>query len=75
MCFLLPLVFQSPQDIKCIQTAELVVCGQNTSTHFDNLLVCLATLFLLLLLNENTTTMKIESIVISRHFSLPNQTS
>lgn len=75
MCFLLLLVFQSPHDIKYIQAAELVVCGQNISTYFDNLLVCLALLFPLLFLNDNTTTMKIESIVISRHFSLPNQTS
>lgn len=75
MCFLLLLVHQSPHDIKRIQAVELVACGQNTSTHFDNLLVCLASLFPLLFLNDNTTTMKIESIVISRHFSLPNQTS
>lgn len=68
MCFLLLLVLQSLHDIKCIQATELVVCGQNTITHFDNLLVCLASLFPLLFLNDNTTTMKIESIVISRHF-------
>lgn len=75
MCFLLLLVFQSPHHIKCIQAAELTVCGQNTSTHFDNFLVCLAILFLFVFPNDNTTTMKNESVVISRHFCLSNQTS
>lgn len=74
MCFLLLLLFQSPHHIKCIQAAELVVCGQNTSIRFNNLFVCLAILFLFLFLNDNTTTMKSENIVISRHFSLSNQT-